>query len=102
MTLLQSFITWVEAQPPRRKIDFHSTKMDALAQFARAHFKMPYACGGVYTFSAGEDATSARVFGFELPAHLSLRWAEAHCNSKTFGQLARALAPIKEKLNARD
>lgn len=98
-TLLHEFVQWVAAQPSRRKIDFHSSKMDALAQFGRAHFRVSYSCGGVYTFSAGENAITAKVYGFDFPASMSGAWADALIYSKNFGQLAKRLAPIMEKIN---
>jgi hypothetical protein len=99
MTLFQEFAAWVAAQPPRRKIDFSSSTKDALAQFGRAHFSAPYSCGGVFTFTAGETAISAKVYCFDFPPHLVSMWADALIYSSNFGQLARRLTPIMEKIN---
>lgn len=99
-TLLEEFIAWVGTQPPRRRYEFADSKQCALAQFARAHFHAQYVSGGVYTFTHGETAGKHKTEFLDVPMELAAAWGEALIDSKTFGQLSRALTPIMEKINA--
>lgn len=99
MTLLSEFVSWVAAQPPRKRYEFKDVKQCALAQFARAHFHAQYVSGGVYTFAHGEYANTVTTEFLDVPMELAGAWGIALIDSKTFGQLSRALTLIMEKIN---
>lgn len=97
--LLREFITWVNAQPPRRRYNFWNTKKCALAQFAKAHFATPYVDAGVDSITVGQTVVDSEMIWLDIPRGKVATYGDALIHSKTFGQLAKRLRPLEETVN---